>query len=171
MPDRASAHGMSNNITGALALLISHILKQKLCGIANSLELRNQIPYRAVGNVDITGVQFFIHTIDRSRIASRSSQRAIGENSLGIDEVHQHLFDGPFPFRVTIGLLLRRYCLKELNSFDFILFQHVHVITIWNQIEILLIIWMILIRVRPCMLAILDNRKANLLILGETSRR
>src|SRR6185503_11792145 len=45
--------------------------------------------------------------------------------------------------------LLRRYSVKELSSFDRILLQNVHVITIRNQVEVLLIVCMILTSVRP----------------------
>jgi len=74
--DCPSRHGMSDNIAPSLTLRVCQVFKQVLRGCTNGFEFGNETGQCSVSYNDVSSIEFFVHTIDRSlAIAPGGSQR------------------------------------------------------------------------------------------------
>ena len=116
---RTSGHRVSYDVTPQLALSVRQMFKQLLRRGANSSEFRNQALKCPLRYLDVSGIQFFVHSVvGRSAIASGGNQPPIGEDSFSIDHVHQHFFDCPFAFGVFVVKFRGRHLFKGIDCLD-----------------------------------------------------
>src|SRR5438132_10180668 len=84
------------------------VLKKLNCRAAHTFEFGNNVPNRQLSMPGVLRPRLLIETRQRRAVTPRKHQSPIGENPLGIDDVAEHLFDGPFAglvAKVAFGII------------------------------------------------------------------
>src|ERR1041385_990049 len=121
--DSARRHWMSDDIAQPLTLSIAQIVIQKLRRCAHSIEFREQACYRPPRNINVAGIQPFVHSVVWRLIASGGNQSSIRKYSLSVNYVHEHFLDRPLIRSIFIVQSVLCYGLKIADCLDRVLVQ------------------------------------------------
>lgn len=83
--------------------------EQKESGAADAGKLFRKHLKPAMREWTIAHVIVLLKPLNRGGVAARDSKRAVGEDSLSVDDVTEHLSDAPFPGCVAIIASLLAY--------------------------------------------------------------
>ena len=73
-------------------------------------------------------------------LAARNAQRAITKHAFAVNQMTDDFADGPFAFRICIGLLFRRHSAEQNIQIVEFAAQHRHDVALTDLLDITLII-------------------------------
>src|SRR6185437_985397 len=120
-------------------LFVGERVEQVLGGFANGPELFEQVFPAAVGGAVVETPLILVPARKRGGVHPGETQGAVCKDSFGVDDMLQHLPDGPFPFGVTIIVFFSRNTLHDPPELFRVLPDGFAKIVVFDQVDIALI--------------------------------